>query len=173
MAFPINEYPYTDQHELNMDWILKQTAQNTQAVNGIVERVDEIDESVEEAQTAAQSARDSADIATEKAQDVIYALADLDYADTQVTGIVVTAVRQSDGQISVQKQTIDEITAVTNFALTVDVSSYTSDYYTCTHDGYIRVVSSGTSGSVTIRVKLGPDAIAMLRVSTTNTIESL
>lgn len=33
MAFPINEYPYTDLHEMNMDYVLKQ-------VKGIPEYVE-------------------------------------------------------------------------------------------------------------------------------------
>lgn len=37
MAFPINEYPYTDVHEMNMDYCLKAVRQIPELVNAAVE----------------------------------------------------------------------------------------------------------------------------------------
>lgn len=37
MAFPINEYPYTDLHEMNMDYCLKAVRQIPELVNNAVD----------------------------------------------------------------------------------------------------------------------------------------
>ena len=40
MPYPINEYPYTDLHELNLDYVLQQLAEMQAKIKELEERVE-------------------------------------------------------------------------------------------------------------------------------------
>lgn len=43
MAYPIEEYPYTDVHEMNMDWVLKQLKAQAEKIKELEEAVADLD----------------------------------------------------------------------------------------------------------------------------------
>ena len=43
MAIPINEYPYTDQHELNLDYVLRELQRMQAEIDELKERIETLE----------------------------------------------------------------------------------------------------------------------------------
>lgn len=98
-------YPYSDVHQLNLDWIIKE-------VKEVKDRTDEIDQAVADSQGYAETAQESAENASQSAEDASESLdtvrEEIAEWENGVTSLKNQVVSNSN-EIAVQTARIDEI----------------------------------------------------------------
>lgn len=86
MAFFFNRYPYTDFHELNLDWIISKLKDLKDAIDEAAASAKDANNSAAAAASSAEAAAGSADAAANSAEDAANAVDDWLSNHTEIIG---------------------------------------------------------------------------------------